>query len=71
MGIGILGKEGRQAVNNSDYAIAQFRFLVCLCSAHPCTRSWLRLLLSVDRSDRADSMTRQLRLVALILLLTS
>lgn len=25
VGIGILGKEGRQAVNNSDYAIAQFR----------------------------------------------
>ena len=29
VGIGIMGKEGRQAVNNSDYAIAQFRFLVC------------------------------------------
>jgi len=28
VGIGIMGKEGRQAVNNSDYAIAQFRFLV-------------------------------------------
>lgn len=26
VGIGIMGKEGRQAVNNSDYAIAQFRW---------------------------------------------
>ncbi len=25
VGIGIMGKEGRQAVNNSDYAIPQFR----------------------------------------------
>lgn len=25
VGIGIMGKEGRQAVNNSDYAIGQFR----------------------------------------------
>ncbi len=25
IGVGILGKEGRQAVNNSDYAIGQFR----------------------------------------------
>ena len=28
VGIGIMGKEGRQAVNNSDYAIAQFRQVV-------------------------------------------
>ena len=28
VGIGIMGKEGRQAVNNSDYAIAQFRWAV-------------------------------------------
>lgn len=26
VGIGIMGKEGRQAVNNSDYAISQFRW---------------------------------------------
>ena len=26
VGIGIMGKEGRQAVNNSDYAIGQFRY---------------------------------------------
>jgi P-type E1-E2 ATPase len=25
IGVGIMGKEGRQAVNNSDYAIGQFR----------------------------------------------
>ena len=34
VGIGIMGKEGRQAVNNSDYAIAQFRFLVRLLLVH-------------------------------------
>lgn len=32
VGIGIMGKEGRQAVNNSDYAIAQFRW-VCARAA--------------------------------------
>lgn len=26
IGVGIMGKEGRQAVNNSDYAIGQFRW---------------------------------------------
>lgn len=25
IGVGIMGKEGRQAVNNSDYAIGRFR----------------------------------------------
>ena len=34
VGIGIAGKEGRQAVNNSDYAIAQFRFLTRLLLVH-------------------------------------
>ncbi|KAL3132559.1 hypothetical protein ABBQ32_009098 [Trebouxia sp. C0010 RCD-2024] len=34
VGIGIMGKEGRQAVNNSDYAIGQFRFLVRLLLVH-------------------------------------
>jgi phospholipid-translocating P-type ATPase (flippase) len=34
VGIGIMGKEGRQAVNNSDYAIAQFRYLVPLLLVH-------------------------------------
>ncbi len=29
IGVGIMGKEGRQAVNNSDYAIAQFRYGLC------------------------------------------
>lgn len=28
IGVGIMGKEGRQAVNNSDYAIGQFRFVL-------------------------------------------
>ena len=27
VGVGVIGKEGTQAVNNSDYAIGQFRFL--------------------------------------------
>ena len=30
VGIGIMGKEGRQATNSSDYAVSQFRFLVPL-----------------------------------------
>lgn len=34
VGIGLAGKEGRQAVNNSDYAISQFRFLVRLLLVH-------------------------------------
>ncbi|KAK9810005.1 hypothetical protein WJX72_003251 [[Myrmecia] bisecta] len=34
VGVGIMGKEGRQAVNNSDYAIGQFRFLVRLLLVH-------------------------------------
>ena len=39
VGIGIMGKEGRQAVNNSDYAISQFRQgLLCLV-ANSCTES--------------------------------
>jgi magnesium-transporting ATPase (P-type) len=34
IGVGIYGKEGRQAVNNSDIAIAQFRFLERLLLVH-------------------------------------
>lgn len=34
VGVGIMGKEGRQAVNSSDYAISQFRFLVPLLLVH-------------------------------------
>ena len=34
VGIGIAGKEGRQAVNNSDYALVQFRHLVRLLLVH-------------------------------------
>lgn len=34
VGIGIMGKEGRQAVNNADYAIAQFRYLKRLLFVH-------------------------------------
>ncbi len=34
MGIGIAGKEGRQAFNNSDYAITHFRFLKRLLLVH-------------------------------------
>ena len=34
IGVGISGKEGRQAVNNSDFAIAQFRFLKRLMLVH-------------------------------------
>ena len=34
IGIGVSGKEGRQAVNTSDFAIAQFRFLKRLLLVH-------------------------------------
>ncbi|KAJ3599088.1 hypothetical protein NHX12_033051 [Muraenolepis orangiensis] len=34
VGIGIMGKEGRQAVRNSDYAIARFKFLNKLLLVH-------------------------------------
>jgi len=34
IGVGISGKEGRQAVNSSDFAIAQFRFLENLLLVH-------------------------------------
>lgn len=34
VGIGISGKEGLQAVNSSDYAIARFRFLLPLLFLH-------------------------------------
>ncbi|KAM6122467.1 phospholipid-transporting ATPase IF [Pterocles gutturalis] len=34
VGIGIMGKEGRQAVRNSDYAIARFKFLSKLLFVH-------------------------------------
>ncbi|XP_069753203.1 phospholipid-transporting ATPase IF isoform X3 [Narcine bancroftii] len=34
IGIGIMGKEGRQAVRNSDYAIARFCFLTKLMFVH-------------------------------------
>lgn len=34
VGVGISGKEGRQAVNSSDFAVAQFRFLRTLMLKH-------------------------------------
>ena len=34
IGVGIIGKEGMQAVNNSDFAIGQFRFLRSLLLIH-------------------------------------
>jgi phospholipid-transporting ATPase len=34
VGIGIAGKEGRQAVNNSDYAISQFQYISRLLLVH-------------------------------------
>ena len=34
VGVGISGREGRQAVNCSDFAIAQFRFLAVLLLLH-------------------------------------
>ena len=34
VGVGIIGKEGRQAANNADFAIGQFKFLKRLLLAH-------------------------------------
>ena len=34
VGVGISGKEGQQAVNSSDFAIAQFRYLENLVLVH-------------------------------------
>ena len=34
VGVGISGEEGLQAVNSSDYAIAQFRFICRLLFVH-------------------------------------
>jgi phospholipid-translocating ATPase len=34
VGVGIFGKEGRQAVRSSDYALAQFRFIAPLILVH-------------------------------------
>ena len=34
IGVGIIGKEGMEAVNNSDFAIGQFRFLRSLLLVH-------------------------------------
>ncbi len=34
VGVGVAGKEGRQAVNNADFAIGQFRFLARLLLVH-------------------------------------
>lgn len=34
VGVGISGEEGLQAVNSSDYAIAQFRYLKRLLLVH-------------------------------------
>ncbi len=34
VGVGIAGKEGRQAVNNADFALSQFRFLTRLLLVH-------------------------------------
>ena len=34
IGVGVIGKEGMGAVNNSDFAIGQFRFLRSLLLVH-------------------------------------
>ena len=38
IGVGVMGKEGRQAVNNSDFAIGQFR--CALACPGPGVRIW-------------------------------
>ena len=34
VGIGVMGKEGRQAVRTSDYAVARFKFLLRVLLVH-------------------------------------
>ena len=34
VGIGVMGKEGRQAVRTSDYAVARFKFLLRVILVH-------------------------------------
>ena len=49
VGVGIMGKEGRQAVNNSDYAVAQFRCSRCRNPRNP------RNPASCDNPDVCDN----------------
>lgn len=44
VGIGVSGKEGRQAVNSSDYAITRFKFLKKLLLVHGRRNTWLVLV---------------------------
>ena len=55
VGIGIMGKEGRQAVNNSDYAIGQFRCALCIASAC-CMLSWVAPVPSIHAVSTAGQM---------------
>jgi hypothetical protein len=45
IGVGVMGKEGRQAVNNSDYAVGQFRCVVFVqslgCTFHVAVNLWV------------------------------
>ena len=54
IGVGIMGKEGRQAVNNSDYAIGQFRWLHALSPriTNPCFLASMR---DTDNSGHAPT----------------
>lgn len=53
--MGISGKEGRQAVNSSDFAIAQFRYLERLMLHHG--RWNYRRISKVGRGRRYTSLT--------------
>ena len=44
--MGVMGKEGRQAVNNSDFAIGQFRCGCCCCLPHVCCSATRGLMLA-------------------------
>lgn len=59
IGVGIMGKEGRQAVNNSDFAFSQFRCrqlpsdtrssLSCVSCNHPCMTQCCSVIVSARR----------------------
>ena len=60
VGVGISGEEGLQAVNSSDFAIAQFRFLKRLLLVHghwSYARNGNMWVLSKNSSQRCCAMT--------------
>lgn len=60
VGVGIAGKEGRQAVNNADFAVGQFRFLGRLLLLHGTLSSYR--IARLIKCGRRSSLLLSLRL---------